>query len=175
MLSNDTLRILMLHESRDDAEQILNRIRNSGRATRAELLDSDEALNEALEKSTWDLMLLRPVAEELFAGTCLLQVQKLQKDIPAILLIDELDPEEIVEGLREGYKAVVPIHQEEWLLQTIRRELNNLEERRKRRHVVFRRNPGERLQAGDRRVVAGLAVVGVVERRTAVNQLLTPT
>ncbi|MCG8315272.1 MAG: diguanylate cyclase, partial [Pseudomonadales bacterium] len=133
MVSNETLRIVMLHESRDDAEQLLNRIRNSGRATRAELLDSDEALDEALEKSTWDLMLLRPEAEDLFAGQCLLKVQKLQKDIPAILLIDELDPEEIVEGMREGFKAVVPVGHEEWLLQTIRRELNNLEERRRRR------------------------------------------
>ncbi|MDX1692641.1 MAG: EAL domain-containing protein [Ketobacteraceae bacterium] len=133
MAANDTLRLLMLHESRDDAEQLLNRIRNSGRATRAELLEDDESLTEALEKSSWDLMILRPEAEDLFAGQCLLQVQKLQKDIPAILLIDELDPDEIVEGLREGFKAVVPANQEEWILQVIRRELNNLEERRKRR------------------------------------------
>lgn len=133
MAPNDTLRLLMLHESRDDAEQLLNRIRNSGRATRAELLEDDESLTTALEKSTWDLMILRPEAEDLFAGQCLLHVQKLQKDIPAILLIDELDPDEIVEGLREGYKAVVPVDQEEWILQAIRRELNNLDERRRRR------------------------------------------
>ncbi len=133
MAANDTLRLLMLHESRDDAEQLLNRIRNSGRATRAELLEDDESLEEALQKSTWDMMILRPEAEDMFAGQCLLQVQKLQKDIPAILLIDELDPDEIVEGMREGFKAVVPVDQEEWILQVIRRELNNLEERRKRR------------------------------------------
>ncbi|MCG8669418.1 MAG: EAL domain-containing protein [Pseudomonadales bacterium] len=144
MAANDTIRLLMLHESRDDAEQLLNRIRNSGRATRAELLQDDESLDDALEKSGWDLMLLRPQTEDLFAGQCLLQVQKLQRDIPAILLIDELDPEEIVEGLREGYKAVVPIGQEEWLLQVIRRELNNLEERRKRRTVELQFKEAEK-------------------------------
>ncbi|PIE41084.1 MAG: ferrous iron transporter C [Gammaproteobacteria bacterium] len=130
---NDTIRILILHESRDTAEQILNRIRNSGRATRAELLENDECLKNALAKNSWDLMLLRPQTDNMLAGNCLHQVQKLQRDIPAILIIDEMDPEEIVEGLREGYQAVVPAGQEEWLLQVICNELDNLKERRKRR------------------------------------------
>lgn len=135
MAKIDTIRILLLHESSDDAEQLLNLIRNAGRATRAQLIDSDEGLQELIKTGSWDLMLLRPEADEVFAQNCLLQVKRMQKDIPAILLIDENDSEDIVEGLREGFRDVVPVEDGERLVLVIERELEALEDRRAKRHI----------------------------------------
>lgn len=141
---NDTIRLLLLHESQDDAEQLLNLIRNSGRATRAQLIDSEETLLESLKGGIWDLMLLRPEADELFAHDCLLHVKRMQKDIPAILLVDEWDSEDITEGLREGFKDVVVAEEKEHLKLVILRELANLEDRRARRNAEIQFKDAEK-------------------------------
>lgn len=140
MAANDTLKLLILHESQDDAEQLLNRIRNSGMATRAELIQSDEHVEDLLQKNAWDLLLLRPEVNDVHGLNCLKQVKKRRLDLPALLLIDALDEDEIVEGLEMGYQAVIPKDNEDWVLQAIRREHGNLLDRRQRRllEVNFR-------------------------------------
>ena len=129
----ETIKLLILHESPDDAEQLMNLIRNSGRATRGQMIESSDSLAQALGAGQWDLMLLRPEANEIFAMECLKEIKKQSKDIPAILLVDEYDPEEVVEGLREGYEDVVVEEDHDRLILVIQRELRNLMERRARR------------------------------------------
>lgn len=129
----ETIKLLILHESRDDAEQLMNLIRNSGRATRGQLIDSADTLLGALNGGQWDLMLLRPEAEGMTAHECLQQVKKLDKDIPALLLIDGNDNDEITEGLMNGFEDVVPKDEDERLMLVIQRELRNLSDRRGRR------------------------------------------
>ncbi len=129
----ETIKLLILHESPDDAEQLMNLIRNSGRATRGQMIESSDSLVQALGAGQWDLMLLRPEANDMFAMECLKEVKKQSKDIPAILLVDEYDPEEVVEGLREGYEDVVMVEDQDRLILVIQRELRNLMERRARR------------------------------------------
>lgn len=129
----ETIKLLILHESRDDAEQLMNLIRNSGRATRGQLIDSADTLLGALTGGQWDLMLLRPEAEGMTAHECLQQVKKLDKDIPALLLIDGNDNDEITEGLMNGFEDVVPKDEDERLMLVIQRELRNLSDRRGRR------------------------------------------
>ncbi|MBV1919368.1 MAG: EAL domain-containing protein [Pseudomonadales bacterium] len=131
----ETVKLLLLHESRDDAEQLLNLIRNSGKATRGQLIDSTDTLLSALNNGNWDLMLLRPEAEGITAIECLMHMQKMQKDIPAIMLLDENDSEEITESLRDGYRDAVPVNEGERLTFVINRELDNLKERRLRRQT----------------------------------------
>lgn len=129
----ETIKLLILHESPDEAEQLMNLIRNSGRATRGQMIENSDSLVQALGAGAWDLMLLRPEANEMFAMECLKEVKKQSKDIPAILLVDEYDAEEVVEGLREGYEDVVVEEDSDRLILVIQRELRNLMERRARR------------------------------------------
>ena len=140
----ETIKLLILHESRDDAEQLMNLIRNSGRATRGQLIDSADTLLSALTGGQWDLLLLRPEAEGMTALECLQQTKKLDKDAPAILLIDSNDNDEITEGLMNGFEDVVPKDEEERLLLVIQRELRNLGERRQRRTAEFNLREAEK-------------------------------
>jgi diguanylate cyclase (GGDEF)-like protein/PAS domain S-box-containing protein len=131
----ETVKVLILHESRDEAEHLLNLIRNAGRAARGQLLDSSETLLECLGNSAWDLMLLRPETDDLNAQDCVMHVRRQSRDIPAILLVDSHNPEDIVENLREGFVDVIPVGERERLQMVISRELANLGERRLRRHA----------------------------------------
>ena len=140
----ETIKLLILHESRDEAEQLMNLIRNSGRATRGQLIDSADTLTNSLAGGQWDLMLLRPEAEEITALDCLQQVKKLDRDIPALLLIDSNEGEQITEGLMNGFEDVIPTDDEERLMLVIQRELRNLVDRRGRRQAELNLREAEK-------------------------------
>ena len=79
----ETIKLLLLHESRDDAEQLLNLIRNSGKATRGQLIDSTDTLLSSLNNGSWDLMLLRPEADGITAMECLMPFPYTNLPLPA--------------------------------------------------------------------------------------------
>ena len=49
----DNLRLLIAHDSQDEAEQLMNMLRNAGRATRAQLALGEDDLLRALKGCAW--------------------------------------------------------------------------------------------------------------------------
>ena len=54
-----TVHLLIMDPSQNDAESLVSLLRNSGRATRAHRVTSDEDLDEAIRTGQWDLFLAR--------------------------------------------------------------------------------------------------------------------
>ncbi|MCF7981756.1 MAG: ferrous iron transporter C, partial [Pseudomonadales bacterium] len=52
---NETVRLLILDTSQNDAEDLVNLLRNAGRATQAQLIENEQHLSELLNNKTWDL------------------------------------------------------------------------------------------------------------------------
>ncbi len=130
--SNEAIRLLILHDSQDDAEQLINELRNFGHATRAHQIEDEEDLLDVLNGGVWDLFLSRPETDQLNVTTALLHLKKLDKDIPLIILSDDNESETITNGLKAGAKDVVPTNERERLKLVVTRELNNLYDRRVR-------------------------------------------
>lgn len=132
---NETVRLLVLHESQDNAEQIVNSLKNSGIATRPELIASNDALLDALKDGTWDIMLAGEVTNDVSYDTALAQIRKQDKDIPVIVLLDKYDQEVIEEALQAGACNAVVFDAHRHLVHVIKRELDNLQNRRTRRRA----------------------------------------
>ena len=132
---NETIRLLILHEVPDEAEQLVNAIRNSGRATRAHRITDEDDLIENLKNQQWDLCLCRPETEDLSALQVIGHIQRLNKDIPVIMLFDQIDSDLMIEALENGAQAAVPQEERDWLLLVVGREIFNLNERRLRRRA----------------------------------------
>lgn len=130
---NDTVRLLVLHESQDNTEQVINALKNSGIAMRPELVSDEESLTIALQEGTWDIMLVGEVTQGVMFDAALLHVRKLDKDIPCIVLLDAPDPEIVVDCLQAGACDAVPHDQHKHLVYAIKRELASLQTRRARR------------------------------------------
>ncbi|MAL97537.1 MAG: diguanylate cyclase [Alteromonadaceae bacterium] len=132
--TNETIHLLILDSSQNDAEGLVSLLRNAGRATRAHRITSEADLLEALSHGSWELMLLRDgQSEEMSVDQVLGQVKRLDKDIPAIILTEEFNRERTVELMSLGARDAVPFLFQDLLLLTIKRELSALEERRRRR------------------------------------------
>ncbi|HET8732107.1 MAG TPA: EAL domain-containing protein [Moraxellaceae bacterium] len=129
----DTVRLLVLHESQDNAEQIINTLKNKGIATRPELVGSEDEMLEALKNGAWDIMLAGEVTNGVPYENALLQIRKQDKDIPLIVLLDKFDQEIVDEAMKGGAADAVVFNALPHLSTVILRELDNLQHRRARR------------------------------------------
>ncbi len=130
---NATVHLLILDPSQNDAESLVSLLRNSGKATRAHRITSEEDLEEVLKTGHWDLLLARDVEQEFSADEALAMVRRMEKDIPFILLTGEPSRERTVAVLRAGAQDAVPFDHTDLLILVVNRELAALEERRRRR------------------------------------------
>ncbi|MFW5824264.1 MAG: EAL domain-containing protein [Marinobacter sp.] len=128
-----TVHLLIMDPSQNDAETLVSLLRNSGRATRAHRVTSEEDLDEAIRTSQWDLFLARDCRNDFIPDDALATIRRLDKDIPFILLTESEDRERMLAIMKAGAQDACPADASERLMLIIRRELNNLDERRRRR------------------------------------------
>jgi len=129
------VRLLILEESQNRAEELIVLLRTAGRATRAHQIESEADLTSKLQERSWDLLLAVSEANDLTAENAIKQVNSLEKDIPVILIADNRDPESITEGIKMGAVDVALDDDDERLLLIIERELRNLDVRRQKRRA----------------------------------------
>src|SRR5690554_3297692 len=144
MDANDTVRLLILNDSRSEAERLISMLHNAGRPTRAQHVTSEEALAKLLQEQAWDLLIGHDQTSNVTPAVALKQIRRLNRDVPVILLTDDDTGAAIVEGLKLGAHDVVPLDQDQHLLQVIQRELGNREQRKARRLADRRFREAER-------------------------------
>ena len=130
---NATVHLLILDPSQNDAESLISLLRNSGKATRAHRITSEEDLEEALKGGSWDLLLARDIDQEFSADDALAMIRRMDKDIPFVLLTGEYDRDRTVSVMRAGAQDTVPFDYTDQLVLVVNRELASLDERRRRR------------------------------------------
>lgn len=139
-----TIHLLILDPSQNDAESLVSLLRNSGKATRAHRVTSEEDLEEALKTGSWDILLARDTDQEFDADAALAMIRRLDKDIPFILLTEGENRERTTAIMRAGAQDAVPAGDENHLILVINRELAALEERRNRRTLESHLREAER-------------------------------
>lgn len=131
---NATVHLLILDPSQNDAETLVSLLRNSGKATRAHRITSEEDLEETLKAGNWDLLLARDdVDQEFGPDGALAMIRRMDKDIPFILLPREFTRERTVAVMKAGAQDTVPFENTDQLVLVVNRELSALEDRRRRR------------------------------------------
>ena len=146
--SRDTLHLLLLTHSQNDAEGLVSLLRNSGRATRAHMISSIEDFSAQIQEKNWDLVLAEPDAQDVSPNELLKQIKRLDKDLPVIMLAEDVDPMILESYLKQGACDVVPADESNLLSMVISRELANLNNRRSLRTTQVKlRDAEKRCQA----------------------------
>lgn len=143
MNANETIRLLILNNSRTEAERLISMLHNAGRPNRAQHVDTEEALAQLLQEQTWDLLIAHQQTENVTPKAALKHIRRLNKDIPLILL-DDSEFLMTVEGMKMGAVDVVRLDDDQHLLLVIQRELHNREERQAKRIADRRFREAER-------------------------------
>ncbi len=144
MNPNETIRLLILNDSRSEAERLISMLRNAGRPTRAQHVESEEALTKLLQEQAWDLLIAHENAQQVPPATAVKHIRRLNRDVPVILLTEEEGSQPIVEGMKIGAVDVVRMDEDQHLLMVISREMENHEQRQARRRADRRYKEAER-------------------------------
>lgn len=132
-METKNLRLLVLDDSSNEAERFAAIFRNAGYATRLHRITSADDAKTVLYQS-WDLIIANPTSENYDALDLLQLIRSKRLDIPLIQLVEA--PSESLEQiainyLSKGVQDVLPLDVDnELLLLTAQRELNNLVKRR---------------------------------------------
>lgn len=122
------LRLLIVDDSLTDADGIINTLRQAGHAVRAAREDSPAALEQLLANQTWDLMICRDTLPNLSPKDILSLLQRLGKDLPCIILVNDKANEELFFDSQP--QDIVEFGDTQRLQFAAGRELNNLFMRR---------------------------------------------
>lgn len=128
---NETIFLLILEKSENDAEKMISLLRNAGIPTRAKRIEDEEELIEAIDKQAWDLLLIREQEVDFDINQALVHIQKRDRDIPLVVVSEEYDSENIAKLIKSGVKDCIPFSEEKHLIMAIRRELESLMDRKK--------------------------------------------
>lgn len=142
--SRDPLHLLLLTDTQNDAENLVSLMRNSGSATRAHQISSLQDLNEQLQEKPWDLLIAEPEVDDVNYEDLLKVIKRLNKDLPVILIAEELDPMNLEAAIKRGAAAMVPKDESNLLLMVIQRELRHLKSRRELRTLEVRIRDAEK-------------------------------
>lgn len=140
----DTLRLLIAHDSQDEAEQLMNALRNAGRATRAQLALNEDDLVRALKGGAWELMLCRPRFGNGSFESAMAHINRLGKALPVVLLSDDYNATIVRDAYNAGARAVAPKDDRELLMQCVDRLMEFLRLRKELQHSEISRHEAEK-------------------------------
>jgi diguanylate cyclase (GGDEF)-like protein len=119
MSNQEPIRLLILEESQNRAEELIVLLRTAGRSTRAHQIGSASDFSAKVSEQSWDLVLAAPESSGFTAEALVSQLQTLNKDIPVIFLADNRDPASITKGLKAGAADVALDDDDEPCIQII--------------------------------------------------------
>jgi diguanylate cyclase (GGDEF)-like protein/PAS domain S-box-containing protein len=103
---------------------------------------------EQIQDKTWDLVLAEPSAQDIDPKELFKQIKRLDKDLPVIMLAEDVDPMQLEFYLKLGACDLVPEDESNLLSMVIQRELDNLNSRRTLRTTQVKlRDAEKRCQA----------------------------
>ena len=98
----ESLRVLVVDDSADDAELLLQALRGGGYEPTAKVVSTPEAMRQALESEEWDVITSDHAMPQFSAPASLALARELRPDLPFIIVSGEIDLGLAVSLLRAG-------------------------------------------------------------------------
>jgi signal transduction histidine kinase len=149
------LRVLQVEDSPDDAELIVDRLREAGLAPDAHRVDSAEALSAALALQAWDIVLCDYALPSFDALDALTILKRERLDLPFIIVSGSMQEEAAVRAMKAGASDFFKKDNLTRLPAAIEREVREAEIRRERAKLR------EQLLLSDRLISIGTLAAGV--------------
>ncbi len=127
------IKILSLFESSEEAEALINILRNSGLIIRDSRVEDEEDLLAFLENETTDLVIAKSDSPHVNLKQTLAALQNTGRDLPLIVITPAQKENEVLDLLAVGARDIVAIDNYERFKAIIKREANDLSQRRSSR------------------------------------------
>ncbi len=129
------LRLLLVEDQLEDAEQLISHLRNGGIAVRPQRPEDEADLTRLLESQIVDLVLASADAKYLPLATVVQRVTATGKDIPIVASTTVLDEKTVMDALAAGTRDIALRTRPEHVQAVVRNEFAALLARRALRHL----------------------------------------
>ena len=129
------IRLLLVEDHLEDAEQLISMLRNGGMAIRPQRPESLDDLDHLLATQAIDMVLARTEAKYIPFADVARRVESTGKDIPVLATADTLDETSVLAGIAAGARDVALRSRPEHLQFIVRNEFQSLLSRRGLRHL----------------------------------------
>jgi len=170
---NQPINVLLVEDRHEDAELLLREMRRGGLDIVSQRVDSQEALEAALDSSSPDLVLSDYTLPGFGGMSALEIVRQRLPDTPFIFVSGTIGEERAIEALRQGATDYVLKGNRARLVPAIRRALEETQEREARRRAERELKDSEqRFRSALRFSAIGMALLAPDGRWLEVNQAL---
>lgn len=119
----EQLRALLIEDSEDDAMLIVNELKNGGYEVDYERIDTSDAIEDALRRREWDVVLCDHAMPHICAPEALQIVRKRHPDTPFIIVSGWITDDLADASLKSGARAFVRKNNLRELVPAIKKEL----------------------------------------------------
>jgi PAS domain S-box-containing protein len=142
--SDNLIKLLLIDDSVESAEQIISILRNGGIAVRPTRAGNDAELEEALATQSPDLVVVSLDGNQLGTAHILEAVGRGGRDVAIIATANQLTDDAIVQAFRDGARAAMLRSSHEHVQMIVRREFEALTMRRNVRRLEAALRESER-------------------------------
>ncbi len=132
---DSTLRLIIIDDSSEDAEAVVNSFRNNGVAVRPLRPTSADELARQLQSQPIDIVLPARNARSIPLPVVLEKIAASGRDVPVHVLVEALDEAQLIADIAGGASGHVLRRRPEHLLQVVQAEWANLNARRELRRM----------------------------------------
>lgn len=147
-MHHNPLHVLLVEDSRDDADLILFEIRNAGFDVASRRVDTEEAMRRAMTDSKWDVVISDFHLPRFGTREALRVLRQADGDTPFIIVSGCIGEESAVGLMKEGASDFVMKDRLARLTPVIERELQDAAVRREHREALEALRTNERLLKG---------------------------
>ncbi|MBC8071941.1 MAG: response regulator [Deltaproteobacteria bacterium] len=151
----NAIRVLMIEDSERDCELLVLALRRGGYELQFERVETLAAIESALDRGRWDLVISDFSLPQLDAPRALAAIQARGLDVPFIIVSGTVDEETAVDSMRAGAHDFMSKDRLARLIPVVARELAEAAGRAERRHMH------EQLLVSDRLASLGTVAAGV--------------
>ena len=164
MIPDSALKLLLVHDSFEEANRIVSLLRNANYRAESKHVNQEEVLSKLLQEKPWDMIIGQYQGENTPIKSIFSLIRRFDLDTPVILISEQYNITEIVEGLRLGATDVLPMDEDQQLLLVVARTLFNLEQRRLLRQ--FRRRYADAENRCERLLGSSVDAIAIIQEGT---------
>lgn len=132
---NKPLRVLIVEDSEDDVILLLHQLKRGGYDPIFERVDTSVAMNEALSREPWDIVIADYSMPHFSATEALKLLQKSELDLPFIIVSGKIGEETAVAAMKAGAHDYIMKDKMARLIPAIERELQDAKVRQEHKQV----------------------------------------
>jgi PAS domain S-box-containing protein len=132
---NQPLRVLIVEDSEDDADQLLSVLRPAGYEPVYEIVDSPPAMRTALEHHDWDVITSDYSMPQFSASAALALAKELRPNAPFIVVTGEQDLDRAVSLMKSGARDYIRKEELARLVPTVEEVMREVEVKRERQQA----------------------------------------